>query len=259
MPDLPTKLKTRSPPWRAHVPALEGGEAERAVGVGVGVAADPEVAQVEQAGGGRRGARERHPLTLQVLDHPLAGPGQAGTGHLDPVELHLVALGAPVGVVEVLAAAGVVGAERLDVAVGVGADPHVAPGRRDGEGADPLDLLRREPVAVGVEVGEALAGTPARPPLHLRGHPPQPRHAADPTRGPPPQPRRSTAFVGVRRQAKIMQLLVAWATSRPASSVSRACARAVRRPRWMTVPSQVSRPESTVTGRRNFTVRSSEV
>ncbi len=56
-----------------------------------------------------------------------------------------------------------------------------------------------------------------------------------------------------------MQELVAWATSLPRSSVSCACASAVRRPRWSTVPSQVSSPESTVTGRRNFTVRSSEV
>ena len=58
---------------------------------------------------------------------------------------------------------------------------------------------------------------------------------------------------------KIMHDEVAWATVRPRSSVSVACASAVRRPRWMTVPSHVSSPESTVTERRNFVVRSREV
>ena len=177
MPDFPTKLKTSVPVDPTDVPPLQGGQAERAVGVGVRVAADPEVAQVEQPGGGRGGAGERHPLGPEVLDDPLASPGEPRPGDLDPVELELVALGPPLRVVEVLPPPGVVGAQRLDVAVGVRADPHVPPRRRDGEGADPLDLLRGKPAAVGVEVGEALARAPAGPALHLRGDPPQPRHA----------------------------------------------------------------------------------
>ena len=53
---------------------------------------------------------------------------------------------------------------------------------------------------------------------------------------------------------------VAWATSRPASSRQLRPARAPYAVRaGCTVPSQVSSPESTVTGRRNFTVRSTEV
>ena len=60
-------------------------------------------------------------------------------------------------------------------------------------------------------------------------------------------------------QLKIMQELVACARSRSFSSYSLASARAVRRPRWITEPTQRTVPESTVTGRRNFTLRSSEV
>jgi hypothetical protein len=56
-----------------------------------------------------------------------------------------------------------------------------------------------------------------------------------------------------------MQLDVACASTRPDSSVSCASASAVRRPRLMTLPVQVSSPDSTVTGRRNFVVRSSDV
>ncbi len=62
-----------------------------------------------------------------------------------------------------------------------------------------------------------------------------------------------------RPQLKIMQLDVACATRRPASSVRSACASAVRRPREITLPTQVSSPDSRVTGLRNLVVRSREV
>lgn len=58
---------------------------------------------------------------------------------------------------------------------------------------------------------------------------------------------------------KSMQLLVAWASRRSSESRSSAWASAVRRPLWRTVPMARILPVSTVTGRRNFKVRSSEV
>src|SRR5699024_9107379 len=64
------------------------------------------------------------------------------------------------------------------------------------------------------------------------------------------------AAVGI---AKSRQVDVAWATNRPAASVSRASPSAVRRPRCITVPTQVSSSAPTVTGRRYFTDRSTEV
>lgn len=56
-----------------------------------------------------------------------------------------------------------------------------------------------------------------------------------------------------------MQLLVAWASRRSVGSRSLASARAVRRPLLRTLPTARTLPVSAVIGRRNFTVRSSEV
>ncbi|MDQ0711358.1 hypothetical protein QFZ55_000810 [Streptomyces luteogriseus] len=58
---------------------------------------------------------------------------------------------------------------------------------------------------------------------------------------------------------KSMQLLVAWARRRSFTSSNCAWARAVWRPLLTTVPMARTGPVSTVIGRRNFTVRSSEV
>ena len=166
-------------PSPADVPPLQGGQAERAVGVGIGVTADAEVAEVEQPGGGRGGTRERHPFGSQVADDPLTCLGQPGAGALDPVELQLVSLGPPHRVVEVLATARGIRADRLDVAVGPRTDPDVLPRRRDGQTSDALDVLLGQAGSVRVEVRKALARPATCPSLHLRGHPPQPGHARD--------------------------------------------------------------------------------
>src|SRR4051794_9026443 len=63
--------------------------------------------------------------------------------------------------VEILPAPRVVGADRLDVAVAVGADPDIAPGGRDDERLGTLAVLRRDGRAVRPHVGEALAPTHA--------------------------------------------------------------------------------------------------
>ncbi|HEX6761584.1 MAG TPA: hypothetical protein VF094_02160 [Gaiellaceae bacterium] len=64
--------------------------------------------------------------------------------------------------VEVLAAAGGVGADGLEVPVAERADPDVLPRRRDRERADPVELAAvGEPVSPVVEVREAATAAPA--------------------------------------------------------------------------------------------------
>ena len=80
----------------------------------------------------------------------------------DPVVLLPVAGRPPLVVVAVLAPALRVEPGRLDVPVRVRADPHVLPRRRDGQGPDAVDdVLVGDPLAVLVEVREALARPPA--------------------------------------------------------------------------------------------------
>ena len=100
--------------------------------------------------------------------HQLARLGQRLAELQHPVELLRVPAGPPVRVVEVLAAAGVVGADRLQVPVGVRRDPDVGPRRRDDQVADPLGVLLGQSRAVLVEVDEAAPG-PAPGPAGLVG------------------------------------------------------------------------------------------
>ena len=88
-----------------------------------------------------------------------------------------VAPGPPVRVVEVLPPPGVVGADRLQVPVGVRRDPHVGPRRRDHQGAHPLRVLVGQPVAVPVEVDEAPARPPPGPARLVGRRPAKPHHA----------------------------------------------------------------------------------
>jgi hypothetical protein len=85
-------------------------------------------------------------------------PGEAK--HL--VEFCLIAPLAPALVVEILAPPRGIGADRLDVAVRVWADPDVDPGRWDDELADALeDLGIRDAVPFLVDVLEAPSPSPA--------------------------------------------------------------------------------------------------
>lgn len=105
----------------------------RPILVGVHVVADPEAAQVEQSYGDRAGSLEGHPLAAGIGDDELPRLGErlAETEH--PVELLRVPPGPPDRVVEVLPTAGVVGADGLQVPVGVRRDPGVRPRRLDDE------------------------------------------------------------------------------------------------------------------------------
>ena len=78
------------------------------------------------------------------------------------IELLLVPPQPPHVVVAVLAPAPGVDADGLDVAAVVGADPHVLPRRRDGQGADAGQHVEvADAPAVDVEVDESLAAPPA--------------------------------------------------------------------------------------------------
>ena len=67
--------------------------------------------------------------------------GKRAAERLEELELGLLLLLAEAGVVAVLLAASGIAPGRLHVAAGVGRDPHVRPGRRDGERGDPLERL----------------------------------------------------------------------------------------------------------------------
>src|SRR5262249_6267983 len=70
-----------------------------------------------------------------------------------PAVLDLVAHLSPALVIAILSAAARIAADRLQVAVGIGADPHVGPRRRDGE---PLDAAQH------VEAPDGPAGAAYR-------------------------------------------------------------------------------------------------
>ena len=114
-----------------HVAFEQGGQPEGAVLVGIGLAADAEEPQVEQADGAGQDALAREPTSAEGLlgDAPYLGEAEREVEHA--VELLAVAALTPLLVVEVLPAAGRVGAARLQVAVRPGRDPHVTPGGRD--------------------------------------------------------------------------------------------------------------------------------
>src|SRR5690606_15897799 len=76
-----------------------------------------------------------------------------------PVVLHPVLLLAPGGVVEVLAPTRGIHPGGLDVAIGIGADPDIRPGRRDGQLGDALlELGVGNGAAVLVAVAEPASG-----------------------------------------------------------------------------------------------------
>ena len=177
-----------------HVFLAHGRQAEGLVLFGVGLAAYAKEAQVEQAQGAGQ-----HPLAREVAGRqgPVGGRadaaqmgggraahvGQGGGKGQHAVELLSVAAFAPLLVVEVLAAAGGVGAGRLDMTVLVRADPDVVPGRRYGERRYAVEGggVGDRPSAV-VDVGKAVGGAPAGDAglAGVRGA--QPRHRLPPAR-----------------------------------------------------------------------------
>jgi hypothetical protein len=93
-----------------------------------------------------------------------------------------ITLEPPLLVIDVLAAAGVVGADCLQMSVGSGTDPDLFPSRRDDEQLATLDVLCGKAVSGLVEINESLPGPAPRPSHVLRGDPSQPRHIFTTTR-----------------------------------------------------------------------------
>ena len=143
-------------------------QAERAVGAGVFVVADPDQGGVEQPDerrqhrlAPRRGSDRRRQVGLDALPDPRQR--RAELEHA--LELAGIARQPPVGVVAVLLAAARVAPGRLQVAVRSRADPDLLVGRRDRQGADPPQLggVADQPAveaAIAKAVADALAPDP---------------------------------------------------------------------------------------------------
>ena len=102
------------------------------------------------------------PSATKVCRDPSPHIGQRRRHLQHPVELLLVAVLLPFLVVEVLAAAGRVGSDRLDMPVGMHGYPHVLPGRRNDQVSNALERgLVGQHMTIRVVVGEA---TPASHP-----------------------------------------------------------------------------------------------
>ena len=117
--------------------ATQRQEAVGAVAALILLGADPQGAAIEQPHGARQQSRLRVVPFPQVHCDPISEIGERGAERLESSELRAVPSLAPDVVIAILPSTGGVGAGRLQVAVGVGADPHVLPRGRDRERTDP--------------------------------------------------------------------------------------------------------------------------
>src|SRR5690606_14057373 len=143
---------------------MVGGQGRQPVGLvrlDVALGADPDQRAVED------GDRERHHLVsvearpAEAFPDPLANARETRRERAHPLELDLVTGFFPVGVIDVLLAAGVVVSGGQDVAVVDRVDPHVGPRRWDNERLRPGAEFLVEQVSVLVDIGEALSPTNA--------------------------------------------------------------------------------------------------
>jgi hypothetical protein len=100
-----------------------------------------------------------YPLARQTAP-PQIGPDPLPDGRQHPAEsqhlavFRLVADLAPTRMIAILLAAALVPTHRLDVAIGIGTDPHRGPGRRDRQRPNALQCIE---VAHQLPIGEAVA------------------------------------------------------------------------------------------------------
>ncbi len=162
---LAPELEDRAGAGHVHVLLAQGGEAEAAVGGGVFVVADADQGGLQKPHHRRQHLLPRQAVPLQVRVDGGAQPGQGAAEGGHAVVLALVAVRPPLGVIDVLLAALLVAAGRLDVAAGVGADPDLCPRRRNHQAGHAVERLRIGELApVGADEAEALAGAPAPAP-----------------------------------------------------------------------------------------------
>ncbi len=143
---------------------LDRGQSVAAVFVGIGLTPDAEQTEVEQPEGRSQCSFAGHSWQLQERADLGSSSGQAPTHLENPVVLGPVALLPPVRVVEVLAPAGGVRPDGLQVAVGQRADPHVLPGGGDHQCLATSHVGGIEAPTVLVEVGEPASVPTPHPP-----------------------------------------------------------------------------------------------
>ena len=95
---------------------------------------------------------------LEVAFDPPPQPGQGLAELEQAVELRALALFAELRVVAILLAPARIDPGRLEVPVGIGAEPGIGVGRREPDGVQPVDLVAvGNALAVGVEIGPITA------------------------------------------------------------------------------------------------------
>ena len=140
------------------VVVANGGQAVRLVRLGVLLIADADQRGLQQLHDGGQHLFAWQTRQLQVPVDAGANLGECLAEGEHPAVLRLVADLPPAGVVPVLCAPAIVGANSLDVTARVGADPHVFVRRRDRQLVDPVDRLGiGDAVALEVEVVKRLA------------------------------------------------------------------------------------------------------
>ena len=126
--------------------------------LGIFLVADADMLGVEQPDDrGEHGvAAELAPL--EVLLDPPPQPRQRLAELEQAFVFRALALGAEIGVVAILLAAARIDAGRLEMAVGVGAEPGLLIGRRQADGVQPVDLVAvGDALSLGVEIGPVAA------------------------------------------------------------------------------------------------------
>jgi hypothetical protein len=106
--------------------------------LGVFPVADADQRAVEQTDHRREHLLPGHPAFAHVLGDAFADLRQRAGELQDPLVLVAVAHLAPIGMVAILLTPSVVTPGRLNMAVGLRADPYLGPGRRHGQRTDAL-------------------------------------------------------------------------------------------------------------------------
>ena len=171
------QLAALAPKAEVHVRAdhfnmsvSQGCQAEGAVLLSILLIANSDSGLLEQPDNRRQHLLSRHAGPFQVAVGPLADLWQGrGKGH-HPVVLDGIANLAPAQVIAVLFAPPGVAPRRLQMAVRVGADPDIGPGRRHGQAFDPPDRIPViDGAALAGAIHEALPGAlPADPRTQIR-------------------------------------------------------------------------------------------
>ena len=153
---LPREAELQLFPADPEVIATQRQESVGAVAALILLGADAQGAAIEQPHGARKQPWLRIAPCAQIRGDPISEIGERGAERLESSELRAVPSLAPDVVIAILPSTGGVGAGRLQVAVGVGADPHVLPRGRDRERTDPRQRrLVVDPRPRCVEVAEA--------------------------------------------------------------------------------------------------------